>query len=296
MKENIITRRDFLKSTAAASLGLSLGLPAYLQSEKMYKSKVVLIRHPDVIDAKGKINQKIVQQMIDEAVTTFIGTDNPRDAWKKFIKPTDIVGIKSNVWSYLPTPKEIENVLVMRIQEAGISKKNIDIDDRGVLSNKIFLNSTALINVRPLRTHHWSGIGGCIKNYVMFTPRPADYHPDSCADLGALWKLPIVKDKTRLNFLLLLTPQFHHIGAHHFDPKYTWQYKGILVGTDPVALDAVGLRLFELKRRAYFKEESPISPSAKHVALADTRHKIGISNLKEIDLVKLGWREEILLE
>lgn len=296
MNEIIITRRDFLKSTAAAGLGLSLGLPAYLQTQERHKSKVVLIRHHDVIDKKGNINHKIIQQMLDEAVTILIGQENPREAWKKLIKPTDIVGIKSNVWAPLPTPKEIENALVMRIQEAGITKKSIDIDDRGVLSSKVFLNSTALINVRPLRTHHWSGIGGCIKNYIMFTPRPSDYHPDSCADLGALWKLPTVKDKTRLNVLLLLTPQFHNIGAHHFDHKYTWQYKGILVGTDPVALDAVGLRLIELKRLSFFKEESPVRPPAKHVALADTRHHIGVSNLKDIDLIKLGWREEILFD
>ncbi|MEW6674688.1 MAG: DUF362 domain-containing protein [Nitrospirota bacterium] len=133
---------------------------------------------------------------------------------------------------------------------------------------------------------------GCIKNYIMFTPWPPLYHPDSCADLGAIWRLPVVRDKTRLNVLILLTPLFHGIGPHHFDPTYTWPYKGILIGTDPVALDAVGLKILELKRLAYFGENIPLKPPAKHIAIADIVHKIGTRDLKEIELVKLGWMGE----
>ncbi len=38
------------------------------------------------------------------------------------------------------------------------------VDDRGVLQNPVFNRSTALINVRPMRAHHWSGLGTLIKN------------------------------------------------------------------------------------------------------------------------------------
>ncbi len=296
MKEKVLTRRDFLRGSVAATLAVTMGLPFKIEkAEAKKKTKVVLIRDANAIDRKGNIDPKVIQRMLDKAVITLLDKEDPVEAWKSLVKPKDTVGIKSNVWGPLPTPKEIEDALKRRIVDAGVPEGNIATDDRGVLKNRIFLNSTALINVRPLRTHHWAGVGGCIKNYIMFATWPPLYHPGSCADLGAIWKLPVVKDKTRLNILILLTPLFHGIGPHHFDPTYTWPYKGILVGTDPVAVDRVGLRILELKRLAYFGENIPLRPPAKHIAIADHVHKIGTSNPLEIELIKLGWMEGMLI-
>ena len=89
----------------------------------------------------------------------------------------------------------------------------------------------------------------------------------ACADLATLWQLPIVKDKTRLNILVMLTPQFHNIGPHHFDPMYIWPYKGLIVSTDPVAADAVGLRIIQQKRLEVFGQERPLQPTAHHIRL-----------------------------
>lgn len=295
MRRKIITRRDFFK--AGVALTVTMGFPFELKAERK-KTRAVLIRDPDVIDRRGRLNARIIQQMLDKAITALFDKEDPMiesGVWRLLFKPSDTVGIKSNVWGPLPTPREVEDVLKSRIMDAGVPEGNIGIDDRGVLKNRIFLTSTALVNVRPLRTHHWAGVGGCIKNYIMFTPWPPFYHPDSCADLGAIWKLPIVKDKTRLNILLLLTPLFHGIGPHHFDTTYTWQYKGILIGTDPVSVDAVGLRILELKRLSYFGKEIPLKPPAKHIFVADVKYKLGTSNLREIELLKLGWMEDALI-
>ena len=75
----------------------------------------------------------------------------------------------------------------------GVAEANMDIADRGVLSNPIFLKATALVNVRPLRTHHWSGVGTCLKNYIQFVPDPPAYHDEGCSPLGKIWTYPIVK-------------------------------------------------------------------------------------------------------
>lgn len=311
-KENIITRRDFLRKTAYAVLALAttgcgLGKPEDLnrilqktidtqpEVDPTRKTKVVLVRDANVIDSQGRINAEIILKMLDEAVTTLLGKKDYIQAWKTLVKPNDIVGIKSNVWYYLPTPIEIEQAIKKRLMDVGVREENIGIDDRGVLRNPIFRNSTALINVRPLRTHHWSGIGGCIKNYIMFAPFPPYYHGNACADLAKVWKLPIVRGKTKLNILVLLQPLFYGVGPHHFQAQYTWYYKGILVGTDPVAVDAIGLQILCAKRKIYFGEDKPFQPPPHHILLADTKHKLGISNLKQIELVKLGWAEEILI-
>ncbi|MGB3093814.1 MAG: twin-arginine translocation signal domain-containing protein, partial [Candidatus Zixiibacteriota bacterium] len=189
-----ITRRDFLQGTTCATLALAMGL--FPEEEKIVglprKTKVILIRDPDVLDAEGQIDAKVIRRMLDQAVTTLLDKKEPVEAWKLLVKPEDIVGIKSNVWGPLPTPKELEQAIKGRVMDAGVQEKNIEIDDRGVLQSKIFGKATALINARPLRTHAWSGVGGCIKNYIMFVPRPSKYHGNSCEDLGAIWNLPLV--------------------------------------------------------------------------------------------------------
>jgi hypothetical protein len=129
----------------------------------------------------------------------------------------------------------------------------------------------------------------------MFVPEPSAYHGNYCADLAKLWRLPVVQDKTRLNILVVLTPLFHGIGAHHFDSAYTWPYKGILVGRDPVALDALGVRLLQAKRHAYFGKDKPMKPTPHHVMLSDTRHGLGTSDPGKIELIRIGWEKDILI-
>lgn len=291
------TRRDFLKTTGCAAIGVAVGLPALAQetAETAAASKAVLVRHPDVINAAGAVDADIIAKMLDDAVTTLFGKDDPVACWKEIIRPDDIVGIKTNVWPYLRTPPELERAIAKRVTEAGVPGKNISIDDRGVLSNPLFKNSTALINSRPMRTHAWSGVGSLIKNYIMFVPYPQNYHGNSCANLGAIWTLPICKDKTRLNILVMLTPLFYGVGAHHFDTTYVWGYKGLIVSTDPVAADTVGLRIFQAKRAAYFGEDKPIKPSAHHIAIAGSKYNLGTGDLNKIELIKLGWQEDILI-
>ncbi len=159
----------------------------------------------------------------------------------------------------------------------------------------IFLKATVLINARPARTHHWSGVGSCIKNYIMYVPRPSDYHGDACADLATIWKDYNLKDKTKLNILLMLTPLFHGIGPHHYSARYVWEYRGMIVGQDPVAVDTIGVRILQAKRREFFDEERPLQPLPKHVFLADTRHNLGTSDPARIDLIKLGWMDGVLI-
>ncbi|GAB4381149.1 MAG: hypothetical protein Kow0042_31580 [Calditrichia bacterium] len=297
MKEKIITRRDFLRDSATAALAgaLYLNLPTKVFPRSASKSRVVLVRHRNLLDKLNRPDPALVAKMLDDAVTTLMAVEDPIQAWKQIIRPDDVVGIKSNVWSYLPTPEALERAIVKRVTGAGVAEKNISVNDRGVLSDPIFQRATALINTRPMRTHYWSGVGTLIKNYIMFIKRPSDYHGDTCADLAKIWKLPPVKGKTRLNILVMFTPLFHSVGPHNFNPKYTWAYNGLLVGIDPVAVDATGLRIIQAKRREYFGEERPITPPPKHILLADIRHHLGTADPDKIELIKIGWQEEALI-
>lgn len=292
-----LTRRKFLKdgTTGAIAGALYFSSPIKGFSQKDKKTRVVLIRDKSVLDQNNKPRQEVLQQMLDGAVITLLNEKDPIKAWKKLINPSDIVGIKTNVWRNLATPKGLEESIKKRIMDCGVSAKNIGINDRGILSDPNFQKATALINTRPMRTHDWSGVGSLIKNYIMFVNKPYEYHNDSCADLASIWKLPIVEGKTRLNILVMLTPLFHSKGPHSFNPKYTWAYKGLLVGFDPVAVDSTGVRIFQAKRKEYFGEDRPISPPPKHIFLADTRHHLGTTDPAKIELIKLGWQDGVLI-
>jgi len=293
----IITRRDFLRAGACAAVGGFIGFPfpGSVYGQNPEKSRVVLIRDENVLDGSGNIRPEVLENMMDRAIAALMDTPDASAAWKRLFSSSDVVGIKSNVWRHLRTPRALETAIKARVVGAGVREDSMSIDDRGVLRNPIFRNATALINVRPLRTHDWSGLGTLIKNYIMFTPRPADYHGNACENLGAIWHFPQVKDKTRLNILVMLTPQFHGVGPHSFSRDYVWNYSGLLVSMDPVAADATGARIIQVKRNLFFESSRPISPPPHHIQAAESRYGLGRSRSEQIDLVRLGWEKDILI-
>ena len=298
MKKITITRRQLLKRSALAAIGSSLyfssPFKAFARQNKNNLTKVVLIRDNAVLSGEG-LNNSILEQMMDKAVIELTGAADAALAWKSILQPDDVLGIKTNVWNNLRTPVQLEQILTDKAKAVGIDENNISVDDRGVRNNPVFNRATALINVRPMRTHAWAGVGSLLKNYIMFAPTPSAYHDDSCADLAKLHELPAIKGKTRLYILVMLTPLFHGVGPHHFNKQYTWEYKGLILGFDPVAVDSTGLRIIQAKRTEYFGEETPLNPPAKHILLADTRHGLGTADPDKIDLVRIGWQEDILI-
>jgi len=297
MAENVITRRDFLRVAALSPLAgvLATGMKRMDGPTSSGQPRVVLIRDQRALVSFKKPDPEVVQNMLDEAVTKLLDEKDPVDAWKRLVNASDIVGIKTNVMHYLPTTPEVEQAIKKRVLDVGVPEQNISIDDRGVRRNPVFRKATAIINARPARTHHWSGMGGCIKNHIMFVPRASAYHPNSCADLAALWKEFNLIERTKLNILVMLNPQFHTVGPHSYNDKYVWEYKGIMVSQDPVAVDTVGLMIIEAKRREYFGKDLPMQTPAKHIRVADTKHNLGVSDPNKIKLIKLGWKEDILI-
>jgi len=289
-----ISRRQFIKSASAAAIGTTLLLSGQEPTApaKSGLSRVVLVRDLNVLDENGNPRYAVVEEMLDKGIVALTGKPDPQSAWKTIIRPDDIVGIKNNRWQYLRTTAEVENSIKKRIMEVGVKEADISVDDLGVLQNPIFQKATALINARPMRSHHWAGVGSLIKNYIMFIPEPITIHPDSCADLASIWDLPVVKGKTRLNVLVMFTPQFHSFGPHSFNPKYVWKYHGLMLGFDPVAVDATGLRIIEGIRREFFAEDRPLNPPAKHIAIADSKFHLGTADPQKIELVKIGYDKE----
>jgi hypothetical protein len=74
-----------------------------------------------------------------------------------------------------------------------------------------------------------------------------------------------------------------------------WQYKALIAGTDPVAVETVCLKVIMQKRQALRGEPWPLSLPPMVVEMADKRYGLGASNLNEIQIVRIGWMEDALV-
>jgi hypothetical protein len=316
MAEKInFTRRDFLKDTTFTSLTVALGLlsPEVLSSEKGKLERVVLIRDKEVLNEDQVVNKKILSEMLNSGMSSLGGEKDGSALWKKLFSPEDIVGVKMNVMM-TPTHNELIELIVENLFQAGVEDKNIYIWDRdkvGIGSAEMFSRTrkfgyardhlsnvikkcTALINVCGMKSHYLSGAAFSIKNWAGAIDNPFEYHTeDCCSSLGKIPAIPEIKSKCRLIILDGLRPLFN--GGPQVDPKYLWNYNGLILGFDHVAVDTIALRIIQSKRDEYKKQKWILSPPPLHITLADTKYKVGTSDLSKIELVKLGWKEGMLL-
>ncbi|MBM4047165.1 MAG: DUF362 domain-containing protein [Planctomycetes bacterium] len=295
-----VTRRDFFTGAAYGTLGLALGLKGLprragaaepFAAEKPV-STVVLVRNEAAVGPDHQINAKVVAEMLDAAVTAFSGEADALKAWKRYFRPDDTVGIKFTRcgWMTVPTEPEVTEAIAARLRDAGVPAARIHVKDYGMPLKEC----TALVNVPSIKAHTLTGIAVSVKNYICFASGKLErYHGDGSAKLGETWLLPDVKGKTRLVIVDALRPYFGP--GPQLNPLHRWDYKGLLVGTDPVAVDTVCLRLCQVKRNLFKGEEWPLSPPAKSIAAADTEYHLGTSDPTKIKLVKLGWSDGVLI-
>jgi hypothetical protein len=205
MAPGSMNRRDFVKvGSGFAAFGLlGAGRRDAEGQEPTARSRAVLIRRTDALDAAGAPDGAVLHEMLNEAVTALLEIAEPAAAWKRLIRPGDVVGIKSNVWRNLATPPALEEAIRVEVVGAGVAPGDVAVDDRGVLENPVFKRAT-VTNVRRC-THQWSACN-CLRNMTACrgrptttaTPRLARGHLAPAGDRG----------KVRLN-VLVLTLQFH---------------------------------------------------------------------------------------
>jgi len=309
------TRRDFIKGTTFTTLAVALGLvsPEILSSEEGKLERVVLIRDKDVLNDDLVVNKMILSEMLDSGMACLGGEKEGIALWKKLFSPEDVVGIKINVMM-TPTHNELIELLMDNLLKAGVEDKNIYIWDRdkvGIGSAEMFSRTrkfgfakdhlsnvikkcTALINVCGMKSHWLSGAAFSIKNWAGAIDNANEYHTeDCCSSLGAIPAIPEIKSKCRLIILDGLRPLFN--GGPQVDPKYLWNYNGLILGFDHVAVDTIALRIIQKKRDEYKKEKWILSPPPLHITLADAKYNVGTNDLSKIKLIKLGWNEGMLI-
>lgn len=339
-----IDRRSFLKQATLGTLGLTFGQTIFKESlfARRGKSKVVLVRHPKVIDMNGKVHIPLLKDMIARAMVEFTGKNNLKEAWSPFVPKARGIGIKLNTLglsSIRNSPftdhySALTSVLVEHLKKTGVNDKDLIIWDRsdeelvnagltlqkaegkmrvmGVKSGrrgssdnneyhpsyhavgdkKVRLcrlltdNIDTLISIPILKHHQLAGITASLKSHFGSIDDPRQFHSTRCINPGIpeLNAIPIIRKKQKLIIADCLMGLYH--GGPWWNPKHIWPYGGIVIGSDPVAVDTVLLDIMDKKRKA--QNLVSLKESVKQLTLSE---KLGLGNsnpvnidLKTIDL------------
>ncbi len=158
----------------------------------------------------------------------------------------------------------------------------------GSLMSRVITDyATAIVNVPVLKDHGIVGFSGGLKNFFGVIHNPNKYHlnvgdpyvPDLCS-------YPLIKDKLRLIIFDAINAQYE--GGPPFIPQFMWHFNGLMVSTDPVAVDYVGWQIIEKKRH----EKGLPSLKAVHrepkyiFTAADSEHNLGTADPKQIQIIR----------
>jgi len=321
-----LTRRDFLRGTALGALGwgAAVGAGCTRQSGESPaqtvpttapgpRPRVVIARDAAAISDDGqRVDATRVNELLAKALKRLTDEESLVAALGRFVRSGDRVGIKHSVMM-TPVHEELLWALWEALEAVGVPAASVitwdrDQGHRGYRAGEPAAVSydadhvaticsefaTVLLNVPGLKSHWVAGLGACLKNWAGAvsgldirdqnnTPWPI--HGDSCADIGMLQAHPSIQGKLRLCVVDALRPLCH--GGPQVNPQYLWNYGGIIVGTDAVAVDRVGLDIIQKRRNEVRGEEWPLSPPPKHIATAAAKYHLGEANLDRIEVVEV---------
>jgi uncharacterized protein (DUF362 family) len=296
-------------------------------SQRKEKSKIIIARDPLLQPKQNVIDSDRLVTLLDSGMQAYFDKDNALEAWKMIVRPGEVIGLKVNCLSGPGgTHRELVEAICERLLAVGINADNIiiwdrlneDLEDGGfriVFSGnqiKCFGNDVAgfssdfeifgsaaslvsktitqicdgVINLPVLKDHGIAGLTMSLKNMFGAIHNPNKYHLNLgdpyIADVNML---PSIRGKIRFTICDALNAQYEG-GPSHM-PHWTWPYNGLLIGTDPVALDYQGWQIIEterLKRKIKSLKEAGREPTYISTA-ADAKHRLGTNDPKLMDIV-----------
>ncbi len=272
---------------AGAAAGTGAGAGARVPSG--LRARVGFAHEPGVFDSSDRLVPAVLDAMLDRALGAAFGVADAVAALRTCLQPSDVVGLKVNCLAGhgLSTHPELVFALVGKLVRAGIRAENVVVWDRsdtdlkrarytirrsgdgplfygtnddyerdpidvgsvgGCLSRILTRRVTAIINVPIVKDHDLAGISGGMKSFYGAIHNPNRYHDNHCSPYVAdLFSYPVIRGKVRLTIFDALAPQYH--GGPAFVPAHTWRFASVFASTDPVAADAIALKIVREKRR-----------------------------------------------
>lgn len=159
---------------------------------------------------------------------------------------------------------------------------------RSLFSTIVTQHVTAIINVPVMKDHGIAGVTLCLKNLafgaVNNTPRfhPSPYFCDPAS--AEVCAHPALRKKVRLHIVDALQACFDG-GPASMKAWTIWNEERLFLGTDPVAIDRIGLEIIERKRKEHNRPS--VFQKAKHIATAGNKG-LGVYDRQHIDFIELN--------
>jgi hypothetical protein len=376
-----ISRREFCRHAAVAGTALTvLGSQSLAQvqapPEKPATNRAEAMKHPRVATSMpgaypGAVQQvshagslrdgvpdpAVLDAMLTRALVGLTGAATVDAAWRRFVQPDDVIGLKVNpvAGKLLSTSPEIVEVVIRQLAHAGIPRDHIVIWDRrefemtevgftaerfpgirivgterkdnagsftdaaGVLYSEAMIDRewfywadceekydaetlpymvnegkhsyfsrlvtkdlTKIINM-PILKNAGASVTLCLKNLAYGTiTNTGRLHKqlwaETCAEVPAF---PPLRDKVVLNIVDGIRGCYN--GGPAANPQFFTDFKTILVGTDPVAVDRVGYDIV-IRKRIEEKVQKEDTPRGRAFLTLAEKMGLGTADMEKITL------------
>jgi uncharacterized protein (DUF362 family) len=289
-RANQTRRRDFLGTclSGALLLGGARNAGGGQGGVVRGKSRVVVARDPMLGGAGTSIGSRRLLGMLDKAVQSFYDCDSPVEAWRKVVRPGEVVGLKVNCLAGkgASTSVLLVEALCERLQQAGIHEKDIVIWDR---LNSDLESAGFRVGSRQRIPCVGNDSAGYEEELAVYGSVGSLLSKTLTRACDAVINLPVLKDHGITGVTVALknffgaihNPNKYHVntgdpyvadvnmlppirqklrlticdattaqyeGGPSFMPQWRWPYNGLIVARDSVALDYTGWRIIEQKR------------------------------------------------
>lgn len=147
LKTKRVNRRRFIARTAKGVIGSGLALgalvqrnePSYAQEGQLPLDESTLQDLTPVVEVIDEtvwdgdsLNGQIVGEMLSRAMIKLTGLDSVKEAWREFVLPHDVIGIKVNPigGKSLCTNQILVNTIVDQLYQAGVLNNQVIVWDR----------------------------------------------------------------------------------------------------------------------------------------------------------------------
>jgi uncharacterized protein (DUF362 family) len=144
----------------------------------------------------------------------------------------------------------------------------------------------AHINLPVLKDHDIAGLSFGMKNWFGAIHNPNKYHDNNCSPFVAdLSTHPFIKDRLRLVVGDALLVQPH--GGPAYKSRWAVEYNSVLMSTDPVAIDSIGLDIIDrLRKTERLESLKDTGRYPKYLPTAE-KYRLGNFDLSNIDKIEV---------
>ena len=289
------------------------------------RSRVALARKPELFPLGKNPSPENVKQVLRQVIETY--AEQPADKFfARLFRPNDRITLKINCLSgkSMSTHKELTDALIELLLQTGHPPDNITVWDRreqdllnagyclnrgsgvkiigadtigyeseltahrsiGSFLTRILAQSDKIISLPVLKDHGIVGVTLGMKNFFGAIHNPNKYHLEAGNPYVAdLYSHPLIKDKVVLTIIDGLAAQYE--GGPPPMPQWQWNFGGFIVGSDPVAVDRIGLKVIE--EQCALHNIPSLAQASRFPEYIKTAESLGLGNfdLDNIDVIEI---------